>query len=327
MKKQKNQYVLVKRPDGKMMYYHDGKYFDPAEIQKKPEAEKKPDVDSDIFEMEELKEDDASKQKRQNQDAIIQQHSEQILKELKISFSSKDAEEKFLKYLETFLREIRKEKEFLYILTAAKTTGGLGLEEEQAQKILQVSNRHLQTFSDKVRKHHGVPVETCLRRVSEKPAMPRKKIVVKEDLKFEKPKLSPKPVVIKQTPNQSSLRDSGSGRRKVEDVKYNPILVGPLEELGRLDLVAFRRLGKTNDARLSELKEMFDLLEEESVENKMQAKQNWTRSPLYREYLETGFQALKQARPVKDFLAKQGETALKVDEFLTIIKLNEWLNY
>jgi len=327
MKKKKKQYILVKRADGKMMYYHDGKYFDPAEIQKKAAAVKKEDAQKpeiDIFEMEELKEDEGLKKKRQKQDAIIQQHSGQILKELKVSFSGKDAEAKFLKYLETFLREIRKDKEFLYILTAAKTTGGLGLPEEQAQKILQVSKRHLQTFSDKVRKQHGLQVETIHELSLRKPVS----LQEKEVLPFEKPKSPPKPVSIKQTPKkQSSQSSSGSGRRKIEDVQYKPALVGPLEELGRLDLVAFRRLGKTNEARLAELKEMFDLLQEESVEKKMQAKQNWTRSPLYKKYLETGFHALKQGVSVKEVLAQQGESALTTDECLTMVKLNEWLNY
>ncbi|MBI5254256.1 hypothetical protein HY932_00530 [Candidatus Falkowbacteria bacterium] len=300
-------FVLVKTKDGKMMYRRNGKYFSPEEMQQA--LSKSDDLPARALAaagFEELKVDDGALAKKQQNSAHIKETIEQILRELKLTFPNDAKKQKFAQILESFLREIRAPKEFLYVLTAAETSGGFGINEEQAQKILDVSKRHLDVLFEKRKKIEIKPVLTVepLSRAMEIP-------------KAAAPPIPKKPIVAE------IVKPVITTKKPLADVRFEPKLVGPAEELLNMDIVGLRRIGRDSKERLEELKERFDLLREDSLEKWMLGKKNWQHSPLYAMYLSAGKESLASGKPVKEVLNKE----MTLEDFMVVLGLNKWLNY
>ncbi|MFH0814622.1 MAG: hypothetical protein V1902_00805 [Candidatus Falkowbacteria bacterium] len=303
-------FVLVKTKDGKMMYRRNGKYFSPEEMQKMSQD----GVASHVKGFEELKIDDGVLAKKQQADTHIQETVAQILKELKLSFANDAKKQKFAQILESFLREIRAPKEFLYILTAAETSGGFGIADEQAQKILEVSKRHMDILFEKRKK--GLVAPKALSVVT--PA--------KVELPASATAVGGASASVETTADKSAgkpVKQAVATKKPLADIRFEPKLVGPAEELLNMDIVGLRRLGRDSKERLEELKERFELLRENSLEKWMLGKKNWQRSMLYAMYLSAGKESLASGKPVKEVLNKE----MTMEDFMVVLELNKWLNY
>lgn len=309
-------FVLVKTKDGKMMYRRDGKYFSPEEMQKMLQNGMTSPAKNIGAGFEELTVDDNVLATKQRADTHIKETVEQILKELKLNFANETKKQKFAQILESFLREVRSAKELLYILTAAEMSGGFGIAEEQAQKIIDVSRRHMDVLFEKKKKADIMLAKPSALATKVELPMPAKETPKKSatvvPIKIEAP--APKKPV-EATPIKS--------KKPLADVRFEPKLVGPAEELLNLDIVGLRRLGRDSKERLEELKERFILLQEDSLEKWMLGKKNWQRSPLYAMYLSAGKESLASGKALKEILGKE----MSLEDFMVVLELNKWLNY
>jgi hypothetical protein len=315
-KNRANTFMPVRTKDGKMMYKKDGKYFSREEMEKT--MKKDVSISSDGFE--ELKLDDASVAAKARVDETIAQTLVQIKKELKLSFTDKEKGRRFDKILESFLREIRTPKEFLYILSAPEISSGFGLAGDKAKVILDVSSRHLDFLHEKRRKGIGLPALGAATKPILLPKAAPAILVKSEITPAPKPVSKPVPKPIQDKPKVEIPK---AAKKQTVDVRFEPKLVGPAEELLNMTLDDLRKLGRDYKERLDELKERFDLLKETSFAQWSVGKKNWQKSPLYAKYLEIGLRSLRENKPVKDCLSN----GFIVEDFGVILELNRWLNY
>ncbi|MFA6393902.1 MAG: hypothetical protein WCW25_03465 [Patescibacteria group bacterium] len=126
-------------------------------------------------------------------------------------------------------------------------------------------------------------------------------------------------------------RSGGNGRKKMEDVKFTPKILTPVEELKYLDLSNFRRLYKNSPAEAAgKIMEKIALLEEEEYAKKTAGIKAWRQSPLTRLYLAIGSEAITERKPVVDIIAKRkadNKDFLSEEEIHAIMDLNRELRF
>ncbi len=102
-------------------------------------------------------------------------------------------------------------------------------------------------------------------------------------------------------------------------------LVGPLEELANISLNEFRVLGRVPKEAVNKIYEKINILEHDSVEEKVKGIMAWKRSPIYQEYVAVGNEALVSSERVAVVLQRHHQ--LSAEEFEAIADLNEQLNF
>ncbi|OGY47555.1 MAG: hypothetical protein A3J62_02365 [Candidatus Buchananbacteria bacterium RIFCSPHIGHO2_02_FULL_38_8] len=120
------------------------------------------------------------------------------------------------------------------------------------------------------------------------------------------------------------------GKPSVDGVRVEPILVGPVEELGTMTLINFRRLGETPHQAIARIKEKVDLLEKDSYAKKLAGIEAWHKSEVNRFYRLLGQEGLRQGRSIDDIINERlqgNKPTLSVEEFNSVMELNRSLRY
>jgi len=123
---------------------------------------------------------------------------------------------------------------------------------------------------------------------------------------------------------------SPSQKVKIEDVKYVPRVMGPLDEIKYMDLINFRRLDKDPLKSADKIKSKINLLEEEAYGKKLEGIKLWRLSPINKLYLEIGRLSIGENKPVDVIIEERkmaGSDYLTTDEFKTIMDLNKSLRF
>ncbi len=111
----------------------------------------------------------------------------------------------------------------------------------------------------------------------------------------------------------------------VVDIKQPARTMGPVDELGSLTLIDFRRLGANLRQREEKLIEKVKLLEEQSFVQKYRGLEAWKRSPVWQLYSSIGSEGLASGKSVDSIIAERtgrgGET-LTLEEFNMMTDLN-----
>ncbi len=119
-----------------------------------------------------------------------------------------------------------------------------------------------------------------------------------------------------------------SSRPHVQDIKPMPKIMGPIEELQFLDLVNFRRLGKTPEEITTKIFAKIQLLERDGYDKMILGIKAWRQSPVNRLYLQMVSEALKKGLVIKELvlaLEKEKKEVLSMAEIEAIISLNSKL--
>ncbi len=117
---------------------------------------------------------------------------------------------------------------------------------------------------------------------------------------------------------------------KMEDIKKVSKFGGPLEELGSMSLVDFRRFGKNSKEAIKKIMEMFELLEEEGFNKRMAGIKAWRQSPINKLYLAIGQESIIKKKDIKQVIEmrkKEKKEYLSEKEFNVIMELNKRLRY
>lgn len=104
--------------------------------------------------------------------------------------------------------------------------------------------------------------------------------------------------------------------------------MGPIEELQFLDLINFRRLGKTPAEITAKIFAKIKLLEKEGYDKMVAGVYAWRTSPVTRLYLRLGQEAIAKDRPLKEAIAdrqKANQECLNMEEIEAIVGLNSKL--
>jgi len=133
--------------------------------------------------------------------------------------------------------------------------------------------------------------------------------------------------LIKRRFEAENLRESQ--KVKIEDVKYVPRVMGPLDEIRYMDLINFRRLDKDPLKSAEKIKNKISLLEED-YGKKLEGVKFWRQSPIYRLYLEIGRLSISENKPVDVIIEKRrinNQECLTAEEFKVIMDLNKSLRF
>jgi len=133
-------------------------------------------------------------------------------------------------------------------------------------------------------------------------------------------------------PNVISLKNDKvvEGRKKVVDVKHVPKLVGPIDELGEMTLLNFRRL--SSDPKEASLKiiEKIKFLEEDNYAQRLAGIKSWRKSPLNSLYLQIGKESINSNKTVSQTVEEMigsGKECLTESEFKAIMDLNRKIRF
>ena len=132
-------------------------------------------------------------------------------------------------------------------------------------------------------------------------------------------------------PLDKRTTDIKTGKIRMDDVKFTPKTLTPIDELATMTLKKFRYLGATATERAQKIKEKIDLLSEYGYSKRLQGINAWRHSPLNSLYLKIGQLSINKGEPAEQILAEatqQGkEDTLTLDEFKAILNLNKQLRF
>lgn len=120
------------------------------------------------------------------------------------------------------------------------------------------------------------------------------------------------------------------GRPKVQDIRFERKLAGPLEELRQLTLVDFRRLSKDPVQAATKIHDLVNLLSDQGYDRKIAAIQAWRESPVSQQYVHLSQEALLNGKSIHDVLKEhhnKGEETFSEAELRVVIDLNTTLRF
>jgi len=150
-------------------------------------------------------------------------------------------------------------------------------------------------------------------------------------------KIKPAPVNIPASPSAAKAvaasrpvvsKQGSVARPTMQDVKPAMRLMGPIEELQFLDLINFRRLGKTPSEISAKIFNKIKLLEVDGYDKMIAGVRAWRQSPVNHLYLKMMKEAIGKGMTIKEFALKIGDDQskyLKLEEIEEIIAMNSKL--
>lgn len=123
---------------------------------------------------------------------------------------------------------------------------------------------------------------------------------------------------------------SSETRKKMEDVRSRPKVMGPLEELRYLDLTNFRRLGNSPKEITAKIVMKIRLLEKDGYDRMVEGVQAWRQSPVNRIYVRLAQEAVAKGMTLREIIAaRQAENkeTLSMDEIEAIVAMNSQLMF
>lgn len=136
--------------------------------------------------------------------------------------------------------------------------------------------------------------------------------------------------VVTPVMSEPSIPVTASGRPKVEDIRFERTLAGPVEELRLLTRTDFRRLSKDPRQAILKIQDKVELVGQEGYEQRIAAIRAWRDSPLSREYVAVSREALLAGTSIAQVLAGKralGQDVLSDDELKAIVDLNGILRF
>lgn len=120
------------------------------------------------------------------------------------------------------------------------------------------------------------------------------------------------------------------GRKKIADVKHVPKLVGPIDELGEISLLNFRRLSADPREAVLKIKEKLKFLEEDSYAQRLAGIKAWRMSPVNKIYLQIGTKSIGEKKTVSQVIEEMmnsGKDYLTENEFKAVMDLNRSIRF
>jgi len=140
----------------------------------------------------------------------------------------------------------------------------------------------------------------------------------------------PQPFVAPKAAAGTTFTPRPSGRPNLDDVKFSKKLMGPIEELGSMTLIDFRRLAPDATAATAKISEKIKLLEKEYFGKKIEGIDAWNKNEVSKFYRLLGQTAMAEGKSVDAVVQERltaGKPTLSMDEFNAVMELNRTLRY
>ncbi len=151
---------------------------------------------------------------------------------------------------------------------------------------------------------------------------------IKESPKPVAPAAKTIPQAPKPIPASRPIFAPSISKQVMHDIKPMPKVMGPLEELQFLDLLNFRRLGKTPTEITEKIFSKIKLLEADGYDKMVAGVRAWRQSPVNRLYLKMVQEAMGKGQTIKDFAVnaqKDNKNYLSMEEIEAILAMNSQL--
>ena len=138
------------------------------------------------------------------------------------------------------------------------------------------------------------------------------------------------PAPKKAVHSSATITPAVQKRPKVQDIHFSQQLAGPLEELQRMSLADFRRLGATPAQASVKIHDKIALLAERGEKQRIAAVQAWRQCPLYHAYVVLAKDAVLSGKTLFEHLEdrQHGQgTSFSKEELGVIMDLNASLRY
>lgn len=125
-------------------------------------------------------------------------------------------------------------------------------------------------------------------------------------------------------------RMNEGGKTRMDDVKYVPKVMSPIDELKYMDLVSFRRLDSDPEKAISKILNRFSLLEEDSYAKRLEGIRAWRISPVNKLYLIIGNESITTGKRVDEIIEnrkKDKKDYLTKEEFKAVLSLNKKIRF
>lgn len=145
-----------------------------------------------------------------------------------------------------------------------------------------------------------------------------------------KEKVIPTGSYLSLTNPRQSIPVDMSPKTRMDDVRFVPKVMGPIDELRYFDLINYRRLSTDPAKAAAKIQEKIGFLEEEHFNKKIEAIKAWRQSPLNRLYLEVGRQSIDENRPMEVIIEERKnkkQDYLTGQEIEAIMDLNKALRF
>lgn len=176
------------------------------------------------------------------------------------------------------------------------------------------------------------------------PAIIEKKYIFKKPVKPTIQFIKPKPVVEEKSKIQSKIKpirplDTVKApikapslqvkKPQIQDIKYKPKLVGPIDELKSLTVSDFRKLSSDPEVAVEKIQNKINLLDEESFIKKIKGIKAWQQSPINKVYLSIGQASILENKSIDQIISEhqQNTNNLNKEEFNAIMELNKSLRF
>ena len=134
--------------------------------------------------------------------------------------------------------------------------------------------------------------------------------------------LPPKPIIRPITEPESKI--------KMDDVKFVPRIMSPVDELKYMDLINFRRLDTDATKIVEKIKEKIGLLEKTSYAKRLEGIKAWRSNQINKLYLDIGQTSISLNKPIDAIIEerkKHGNEYLTKQEFEVIMAMNKDLRF
>ena len=269
----------------------------------------------------------------------FQSLAEEIIAESKVGLAGGEQKARLATILVARLKDIRDGNETKEILTRDYALGGMGLAEAAIKNISPILEGEFKKIEERLQAEAEGKIAAARRDEEERRKKSREAAKISEqknlDSRFgqivaEKSKKSPAPQKTAASGEPIIPSPPQTGRPKVQDIKYEPMLTGPVDEIGRLTLTDFRRLGKTAKEAAAKIKDKIESLKTDSIRKWQEGVSAWKGSEVNNLYLKIFFEALQSKKSL--YLAaadriQKGEPSLKEEELNAIMELNKTLRF
>ncbi len=146
-----------------------------------------------------------------------------------------------------------------------------------------------------------------------------------DNLREAQEKSKPKKAIVSLSAQSIPVKNKQNVSQKVVDVVYSQKLVGPIEELGTMGIVEFRRLSSDPKEAIEKIFGILELLESDDYEQKVKGVLAWRKSPLQELYLSLSQEALITGSSIADISTSRrnkGEASLSTAEVEAIVVFN-----
>lgn len=278
------------------------------------------------------------------------------VKQAALGIADEQLQKRFRNVVQSRLKGIRNRVQVYETLVEKPEAGGIGLDEQTADRVGIILNNaydsfhsHGQALSDakefvtlqtEAQKILGeTAIEKPLRTFSPTtvaeqasqapeepvviPPMPSPEPVLEKPERVVPP---PRPVAPPEPPPSFEV----AGKPKIEDVRYQAKLTGPVEEIYTMTLTDFRRLAPTPALATEKILEKIELLEAESFTRRVEGIRAWKENEISRMYVALGHQSMEERKSIADIIAERrrgNQPTLTEADVDAVIELNRKLRY